>query len=171
MMTTCKEKEKIAASQLSRRNFLSRALLGLGVIGLAEFSGIVVSFLWPRKPRTPGEGSESLIEAGAVEDFSPGSVTPFRVGHFFLSRLEDGSFLALSAKCTHLGCAITWNPDENKFICPCHSSAFDIAGNVTSAPAPRALDRHPVSIENGIVKIDTSRRIRHKNLSRMKEAI
>jgi cytochrome b6-f complex iron-sulfur subunit len=159
MMKTLK-KGKITESQLSRRNFLSRALLGLGVIGIAEFSGIVVSFLWPRKPHTTGEDTESLIEAGAVEDFSPGSVTPFRRGHFYLSRLEDGSFLALSAKCTHLGCAIAWIPDENRFTCPCHSSVFDMAGNVTSAPAPRALDLHPVSIENGIVKIDTSRRIR-----------
>jgi cytochrome b6-f complex iron-sulfur subunit len=171
MMKTCKEKEKNTVPRLSRRCFLSRALLGLGVIGVAEFSGIVVSFLWPRKPRTPGEDSESLIEAGAVEGFSPGSVTPFRVGHFFLSRLEDGSFLALSAKCSHLGCAITWNPDENKFICPCHSSAFDIAGNVTSAPAPRALDLHPVIIEKGIIKVDTSRRIRNKSMSRMRRAI
>ncbi|UCH98142.1 MAG: ubiquinol-cytochrome c reductase iron-sulfur subunit [Candidatus Aminicenantes bacterium] len=165
------KKEKIAASQLSRRDFLSKVLLGLGMIGLAEFSGIVVSFLWPRKPHTTGEDTESLIEAGAVEDFSLQSVTPFRIGHFYLSRLEDGSFLALSAKCTHLGCAVTWIPDENKFICPCHSSAFDIAGSVTSAPAPRALDLHPVIIEKGIIKVDTSRRIRYKSLSRMKETI
>jgi cytochrome b6-f complex iron-sulfur subunit len=159
MMKTLK-KEKITVSQFSRRSFLSRALLGLGVIGLAEFGGIVVSFLWPRKPRIPGEDTESLIEAGAVEDFSPGSVTPFRRGHFYLSRLEDGSFLALSVKCTHLGCAIAWKPDENRFTCPCHSSVFDMAGNVTSAPAPRPLDLHPVTIENGIIKVDTRRRIR-----------
>jgi cytochrome b6-f complex iron-sulfur subunit len=162
MMKTS-EKEKNMVSQLSRRSFLSRASLGLSLIGLAEFGGIVVSFLWPRKSHTTGEDTESLIEAGAVEDFSPRSVTPFRRGHFYLSRLEDGSFLALSAKCPHLGCAVTWIPGENRFICPCHSSAFDIAGNVTSAPAPRALDLHPVIIENGIIKVDTSRRIRHKS--------
>ena len=98
--------------------------------------------------------------AGVEEDFSLRSVTPFRRGHFYLSRLADGSFLALSAACTHLGCTVTWVPDENKFICPCHSSVFDMAGKVTGAPAPRDLDLHPVTIENGIVKVDISRRTR-----------
>ncbi len=40
-------------------------------------------------------------------------------------------------------------------MCPCHSSSFDITGEVLSPPAPRALDLHPVRIENGIVKVDT----------------
>jgi hypothetical protein len=31
---------------------------------------------------------------------------------------------------------------------------------VISAPAPRALDTFPVTIENHVVKVDTSRRIK-----------
>jgi cytochrome b6-f complex iron-sulfur subunit len=49
---------------------------------------------------------------------------------------------------------------ENKFICPCHSSEFDIRGEVLSPPAPRALDIFEISIENNIVKVNTGKRIK-----------
>ena len=53
--------------------------------------------------------------------------------------LDDGGFLALHRKCTHLGCTVPWNRAENRFVCPCHASAFDLAGDVVSAPASRAV--------------------------------
>ena len=34
---------------------------------------------------------------------------------------------------------------------------FDITGEVISPPAPRALDLYPVTIENDVLKVDTSR--------------
>jgi cytochrome b6-f complex iron-sulfur subunit len=46
--------------------------------------------------------------------------------------------------------------DEGQFVCPCHSSAYDIRGDVVRPPAPRPLDLHPVRIENGLVKVDVS---------------
>ena len=75
-------------------------------------------------------------------------------------RLEDGGFLALLRRCTHLGCTVPWIPDEQRFACPCHASVFDMRGDVLSPPAPRPLDLFAVRIENGIVKVDTTRRER-----------
>jgi cytochrome b6-f complex iron-sulfur subunit len=95
-----------------------------------------------------------------VDDFEPGSVTAFIRGHFYLTRLEDGGFLAVSRKCTHLGCTVPWDSDQKRFVCPCHASAFDITGEVISPPAPRALDLYPVEIENKMVSVDTGRSIR-----------
>ena len=97
---------------------------------------------------------------GPIEQFEAGTVTAFREGEFYLARLKDGGFLALHRKCTHLGCTVPWVPDEQRFACPCHASAFDIRGDVLNAPAPRALDLFPVRIENGIVIVDTSTPIR-----------
>jgi len=87
-------------------------------------------------------------------------VTAFVRGKFYLARLEDGGFLALSRTCTHLGCTVPWVAAQNKFVCPCHSSEFDIRGEVISPPAPRALDIHPMVIENNIVKVNTGKRIK-----------
>ena len=68
----------------------------------------------------------------------------------------------MSRECTHLGCAVPWIRDEGRFVCPCHASAYDMRGDVMSPPAPRALDLHPVRIENGIVKVDTGSTLRRR---------
>jgi cytochrome b6-f complex iron-sulfur subunit len=91
-----------------------------------------------------------------------GLVTAFRQGKFYLSRLEDGEFLALSRKCTHLGCTVTWDSEKKRFECPCHASAFDIKGDVINPPAPRALDLYAVMIENSVVKVDTGKPIQRR---------
>jgi len=138
----------------SRRSFLGRLWLGLGGLALAEYVWLVVEFLRPRPGAAEAAG---VLVAGPVEQFDLGSVTAFPAGKFYLTRLADGGFLAVSRECTHLGCTVPWMADEGRFVCPCHSSAYDIRGDVINPPAPRALDLHPVRIENGIVKVDTGR--------------
>ena len=152
-----KEKEK---AEPTRRSFLNILWVILGGVALVEFVAVAFAFLRPRKLKARGEDTDSIIAAGAVERFAPNSVTAFVRGKFYLARLEDGGFLALSRTCTHLGCSVPWVEKEMKFACPCHGSAFDITGNVIEAPAPRALDIYPISIENKIVKVDTSAPIR-----------
>jgi cytochrome b6-f complex iron-sulfur subunit len=49
---------------------------------------------------------------------------------------------------------------EMKFACPCHGSTFDITGNVIEAPAPRALDIYPITIENNIIKVNARKPIK-----------
>ena len=50
-----------------------------------------------------------------------------------------------------------WVSAENKFICPCHSSEFDIRGEVANPPAPRAHDLYPNNIRNNILTVDTGK--------------
>lgn len=52
---------------------------------------------------------------------------------------EDGKAHIVSTKCTHLGCQLAWNPDENTWDCPCHGSRFDMDGNVIGNPAMKGL--------------------------------
>lgn len=127
-----------------------------------EFMGIVFAFLRPRKSPVGEKDFGGIFDIGAVDDFEPDSVTAFIRGQFYLSRLKDGGFMALSRKCTHLGCTVLWESDRKIFLCPCHASAFDMTGNVISPPAPRALDLHPVLIENGVVTVDTGKRIKRQ---------
>jgi len=142
----------------SRRNFLKKLWMGLGLLAGAEFIGVVSGFLFSGKGNSKEAEPKKLIEAGPVNFFKPNSVTPFRGGRFFLARLEDGGFIAISLRCTHLGCSINWEEDKMRFICPCHASAFNIEGDVQNPPAPKALDYYPVIIENGIVKVDVGTR-------------
>lgn len=128
----------------------------LGVAGLAESAWVAASFLRPRQRDATTAG---LFVAGELERFEPGSVTAFPAGRFYLVRLKDGGFLALHRECTHLGCTVPWDATQGRFACPCHASAFDIMGQVLMAPAPRPLDFYVVRIENGLVKVDTRRRL------------
>ena len=136
----------------SRRDFLKVAWLGLGTLALVETGAMSVVFSLPRI----AEGDfGSIVTAGLVDDFPPNSVTPFTQSRFYVSRLEDGGFLALYRKCTHLGCSVPWESPKNQFVCPCHASAFDTKGDVLNPPAPRALDLFPVIIKDGLVQVDT----------------
>jgi cytochrome b6-f complex iron-sulfur subunit len=153
-----------APEKPSRRGFVGASLVTLGVIAFFEAIWIALSFLRPRQAtRTLSE--DAILVAGPIERFEPGSVTAFRDGGFHLVRLDDGGLLALHRKCTHLGCTVPWVADQRRFICPCHASAFDMRGSVENPPAPRPLDLFAVRIENGIVKVDTSRPIQRDSFS------
>jgi cytochrome b6-f complex iron-sulfur subunit len=145
-----------------RRGFLAKLWLGLGAIALAEIIWLIVSFFRPRKPRAGKGDFGTTIEAGPVASFDLNSVTAFPRGQFYLARLEDGGFLALSRRCTHLGCTVPWVEEDRAFKCPCHSSAFDIRGHVIRSPASRALDIFPMTIENNVVKVDTSQLLKRR---------
>ena len=145
----------------SRRSFLAAIWGGLGIVAVAEFLWIGASFFKPRKSQQNSD-TGGIIEVGAVGDFAPGSGTPFRQGGFYLSRLKKGGFLALSSRCTHLGCVVSWHQESARFECPCHSSIFDITGNVIRAPAPRPLDYFSVVIEKGRVSVQTDKKIKRQ---------
>ena len=144
----------------SRRSFFTLIWIGLGFVAFIEFIGIVTAFILPRKKKAKTGHFGAIIDVGPVDKFPKESVTAFIRGKFYLCRLEDGGFLAVSRKCTHLGCTVPWSDTEKKFVCPCHASAFDITGEVISPPAPRALDVYHLYIENNIVKVDTGKRIK-----------
>lgn len=143
-----------------RRRLLAWIWGGLLATFAGEILWITGSFLRPRGSRA-GDAS-TVVVAGPVDRFDPGSVTAFPGGKFYLARLADGGFLALDRTCSHLGCTVPWDAEKGRFDCPCHASGFDITGAVLSPPAPRPLDLFLVRIENGIVKVDTGRRERRQ---------
>jgi cytochrome b6-f complex iron-sulfur subunit len=153
-----KETSEVASDPASRRSFFWKIWLALGGLFILESIWVIVDFLRPRGSRAASD-RESVVVAGPIERFEVNSVTAFQKGKFYLARMESGGFLAMSRECTHLGCTVPWVDEEKRFVCPCHASAYDIKGNVVSPPAPRALDLYAVRIENGIVKVDTSRAI------------
>ncbi|MFC1720570.1 ubiquinol-cytochrome c reductase iron-sulfur subunit [Pseudomonadota bacterium] len=150
---------------ISRRTFLNRIWALIGTLAFAELIVLVISFFKPRKPRSAASTQDTIVVAGPVDRFEPGTVTAFVRGKFYLARLEDGGFLALSRTCTHLSCTVPWVAAENRFICPCHASEFDIRGNVINPPAPRALDLYAIRIENNVLRIDTAKLTRRSEFS------
>jgi len=155
-----KKDEQMENESHSRRSFLNKLWAFLGIIAIAEAAIVATRFFKPRKPVSTAETVDPIITAGAVDSFEPGTVSAFVRGKFYLARLEDGGFLAMSRSCTHLNCTVPWVAKQSRFICPCHSSEFDITGEVINPPAPRALDLYALSIENDVLKVDTSKPVK-----------
>lgn len=153
---------KANENNVSRRDFLKLAWGLAGVVVLGEGALVAYKFFAPKV--TEGQFG-GVFTAGSVDEFPPGSVTPFNEGRFYLVRTEDGAFLALYRKCTHLGCAVPWDPARGQFVCPCHASAFEPDGDVINPPAPRPLDRFPVTIADGVITVDTGSAIQRDHTS------
>lgn len=159
-MAKKKEKPQQAEQLVNRRSFLNTVWALLGFAALASVAWVVLGFFRPRKGRDREGPAGGMVACGSVDTFGAGSVTAFPMGQFYLARVTEGGFLALSRKCTHLGCTVPWVEEKKQFACPCHASVYDITGNVVNGPASRALDLYRVSIENNVVMVDTGRTIR-----------
>ncbi len=78
---------------------------------------------------------------------SQGSEQPAFAENQYRSR--EPEWLVMIAICTHLGCVPDYRPEaggdfwpvwKGGFFCPCHGSAYDLAGRVMDgSPAPRNM--------------------------------
>lgn len=54
---------------------------------------------------------------------------------------DGGKVFEVSIKCPHLGCKLSWNPDEHAWECPCHGSRFDSRGRLMDGPARQGIEK------------------------------
>lgn len=65
-------------------------------------------------------------------------------GKLIIIHEEGDKFVAFSAKCTHKGAILEYDPIGNKLNCPKHGSSFDgAAGTVLRGPAEEPLKSYP----------------------------
>ncbi len=57
---------------------------------------------------------------------------------------QDGGYLALSSKCTHMGCKVDYDAPSHEIRCPCHGSKFGEDGEVRNGPAKTPLRQFTV---------------------------
>jgi cytochrome b6-f complex iron-sulfur subunit len=119
---------------LGRRAFLKNLLGRLLVIcGLAFLAYPILSFMTYRKSRTKKVIFHPKETAAAVN---------YKEGVFLVRR--EGETLALSARCTHLGCTLSYDAVSGKFRCPCHGSVFALSGERLEGPARASLQPAPL---------------------------
>ncbi|MEV5430329.1 FAD-dependent oxidoreductase [Streptomyces sp. NPDC052701] len=89
---------------------------------------------------------DRLRPSPPVESLPPGEGAVVRVDGQRLAvyRDDSGSLHAVSARCTHLGCLVSFNDAERAWECPCHGSRFDTDGKVIQGPATRPLERRDI---------------------------
>ena len=160
---------------VNRRQFLNRSMIGGMLLGISGFGGAVLAFLWPNI----SGGFGSKISVGKLTDIA----TDIRNGNGFayypegrmwvtnyppaalekakavysppeLAGMEAG-VIALYQKCVHLGCRVPSCATSKWFECGCHGSMYNQAGEKKAGPAPRGLDRFPMSVSGGSLTVDT----------------
>jgi Rieske Fe-S protein len=132
-------------------NFLTSLLLaGIGLIIAIPAIRYLLAPLWKKG------GKLDLVDVGSVADLPVGEWRLLtletvqkdgwrmtRTSHAVWVRRQkegDKELTVLSSICPHLGCPINWHPQQSEFVCPCHGGKFDVAGEKTGGPPPRAMD-------------------------------
>jgi cytochrome b6-f complex iron-sulfur subunit len=139
--------------KLTREEFLTLLAWGGASIPLTLTTIGSLRFLIPNST----SGPPNVIKIGRAEDFPPGSQVFFSKDRLFVVSTERG-IMAMSAACTHLGCAVA--RVEWGYQCPCHGSKYDSSGLVVAGPAPRALPWFRIlQAPDGQLVVDRSRRV------------
>ena len=170
-----------SSDDVDRRKFLSITTTVMAG-GLTASYGVLgamgVRFLFPS-----GQGDVAWQFVAVVDEFPPGTSIEFTTptgATAVVARREktadteesiaapDGEksdneqvrveeFIALSSVCPHLGCRVHWEPQNQRFFCPCHNGAFNVQGDPIAGPpaaAGQQLKRFPLMIDDGLLMIE-----------------
>ncbi len=138
--------EAVAEEDVTRREFTRYLVLGAGMMAAADVGLAVWTQLHSINRGEP-------LAIAALGDVAVGDSYLFRYptdrDPAVLVRISDNEVVAFSQKCTHLGCVVFYQPDEQRWHCPCHLGNFDAhTGAVISGPPTRPLGRIDVEIRD-----------------------
>ncbi len=150
-----------SSNRISRRDFVKVVTVALGSIMGAAMGIPVIGYLID--PALKTQTSEAWIPLGPLENFPIGAPKAFSftrssingwektVSSFggFILRKSETELLALSNRCTHLSCSVSWDDGNKNYSCPCHAAHFDAEGEVVDGPPPHPLDQYETKIEEG----------------------
>jgi len=148
-------------NELGRRDFIKATVATIG--GLIGALIGIPSVVYLISPSLQAQEATDLIDLGPLENYPVGIPTRFdftltKVNGWertatnyglYVVRKSDSEVRVFSDICTHLGCRVTWHPDQEHYISPCHDGHFDILGKNISGPPPRPLDEFVTKIEEG----------------------
>lgn len=134
---------------LARREILRWAVMASGALFAA--TGVLAVLGYARDQRRGGKQAIARVAevpVGGVRYFK----YPTRDDHAILLQPEAGRFVAFSGRCTHLSCAVYWNADRGKLLCPCHNGMFDPrTGAPLAGPPSRPLPLIRLQEEGGVL--------------------
>ena len=145
---------------ISRRNFLTFGVGAIsGLIAVALGIPLVVAAISPALKKNAAEWIEvASVDAIRIGEPQKAEYTMLKKDGWveeavrkavWIAAKDSQNMAVFDPRCTHLGCAYSWQPDKKRFFCPCHDGVFDIDGRVIGGPPPRPLDRYETKIEGG----------------------
>ena len=141
--------EAVAEEDVTRREFARYLVAGAGVMA----AGNVGLAIWTQLRSINTGEPRAIVPLLDVEIAEPYLFRyPTDADPAILVRLTDTEVVAFSQKCTHLGCVVYFQPEHDRWHCPCHEGNFDTrTGDVISGPPPRPLGRIDVEVRDGTI--------------------
>ncbi len=128
----------------SRRRFID-LLLGASVLAwLGSVIYPIIRYLKPLPQTGPGGPTHLTRDESSKLEQQQFVIVPVSGQRVIVIRAQD-RVCAFSAKCTHEGCTVTYNPGQSVIWCPCHDGRFDLNGRVLSGPPPQPLTQYAVN--------------------------
>lgn len=164
MSCNCEENKKEEQDQ--RRGFLTKIILSIG-----GFISAVLAFPLVTAMLDPVTRKKKRVwrPVGGLDEFKVGetrmvtfrNASPYAWSEkiansaAYVRREENGSFLALSVNCAHLGCPVRWEEKSSLFMCPCHGGVYYKDGSRAAGPPPRGMFHYDIRVADNQVEIRT----------------
>jgi cytochrome b6-f complex iron-sulfur subunit len=126
----------------TRRAFTKVVAGGVGFCYAAAIGYPVYRFLNSPVEKATLAAAVTEISLKDAQKLPSGSALIFKFGAepCLLIHLPDGKWVAMSAKCTHLGCTVQYEPDKARIFCACHGGTYDPTnGHNIAGPPPKPL--------------------------------
>ncbi|MFP5235106.1 MAG: ubiquinol-cytochrome c reductase iron-sulfur subunit [Acidobacteriota bacterium] len=139
----------------TRRGFLVAA----GAAGLCYLGALgypVYRYLASPAEMAASEAAVTEVTLKDAQKLPEGSALMFKFGPApaMLIHHKDGTWVALTAVCTHLGCTVQYEPQLNRIHCACHGGVYDPnTGANISGPPPKPLRRFKVAVTDTGVQV------------------
>ena len=136
---------------MDRRKFLSQVGFGATAMLVPACIGGLAS--------CSGEGAEPSAPTNVdfTVDISSGSLSSnggfIASNGIIIARTNSGTFLAVSAACTHQGTTVNYYSGDNNFVCPNHGAVYNSSGTVTKGPATTDLTQYKTSLSGNSLRI------------------
>jgi len=129
-----------------RRLYSRRQVLNLGRKALIV---VGVGCLYPVSRYLTAKDNPPAV-ARIVRSEMPSSINWQRLGQTrFWLRQGNNGVEAMWASCTHLGCEVSYDPEQDQWLCPCHGSRYNRDGQPVVGPAVSPLVRANVNEKDG----------------------
>ncbi|RMF22511.1 MAG: ubiquinol-cytochrome c reductase iron-sulfur subunit [Cyanobacteria bacterium J083] len=146
---------------MKRREFTTFVVVGLGASMLPLALTACKSQSNTKATANTAASGDGFTEVGSVSQLE-------QTGQVLNEELAQGKALviknpanaeeliAVNPTCPHAGCTVTWESDQQEFLCPCHDSRFSSSGEVLEGPATEPLSKYEVKVEGDSILVKTT---------------
>lgn len=137
---------------MTRKEFFERVGLGAATVLLPACIGGLASSCEKDGTPTPAPTGVNFsldVSTGSLATNGGYLVT----NGIVVARTTSGTFLAVSASCTHEGTNVQYNASGNNFICPNHGARFNSSGTVTQGPATKSLTQYKTELTGTTLRV------------------